>query len=282
MQRSWRHASLSALAIVFTAFTCKALALPLDAAHFPADLLFQGKPVNPLCFDIMGRVVTTNEYSLLACDSTQRTPAPSKNDIPAKAGLYGFEWEDQTFHTHGFSYYKAWDAGNHRYWIFTANNGGGSGDFTSLSLYQRENNETILLVPIDGGDRCNGGINAEDIQTTPKGLRYSTHFTPSDFLVIKGGNPHALQAYDDLAACAVCCVANAFYEVDQTLAIRLLYIELGKTRANELPTQGKYEKCFNQVMSSWIARGQQHLEGAEIQQFMKAFNTTCVTHPGAP
>jgi hypothetical protein len=88
---------------------------------------------------------------------------------------------------------------------------------------------------------------------------------------------HAIKAYDDLPACAACCAAKAMYEVSADLKLTFLYIDMGTTKdAEEMPAQGRYEKCFNHLFVQYIAMGKTKLNDAQLKQFVNEFNGKCV------
>jgi hypothetical protein len=159
--------------------------------------------------------------------------------------------------------------------LYTANNGGGSGDFTTIDLYSRKDADTAISKTIVGGDRCNGGVG--DAKEKDHHLQYSVNVTAYDFLGLAKNNSHQLKAYDDLASCAVCCAAKAIYEVDAKLKPKLLYVDLGKNaKVNEMPEQGKYQACFNKIFAAYVSDGKNKLDEVQLTQFVKQFNEACI------
>src|SRR5690606_23485956 len=126
----------------------------------------------------------------------------------------------------GYTYYKFFNAGNNQYWIYSINNGGGSGDFTNLYLVQRLDSHTLGIQTIAGGDRCNGGI--QNVTKKNNHLTFIVNLTPYDLIALSNTKIQNLNAYDDLAACAVCCAAKAFYIVDNQSKLKFDYADLGK------------------------------------------------------
>lgn len=252
---------------------------PIDPSHYPKELLFLGKPIDPLCF--FNLEDETSKINLKQCGLfVEKYRISGKNDYLMKQGYYGFNWQDvsdkdQTLNGYGgSSYYKAWDAGNHQYWLLTMNNGGGTGNFASINLYSRKNFDTATLKTIDGGDRCNGGINYAE--KANHSLLYSVNLTGYDFLALAKINPRHLQAYNDLSSCAICCVGEAYYEVDKRLKPKFLYVKLDSKKWDELPEQGKYNDCFNKLFISYVSSGKNKLDTEQLKQFVEKFNSSCV------
>lgn len=152
-----------------------------------------------------------------------------------KKGFTGYDWQDPlNSATQGYSYYKIFNAGNHRYWIYTVNNGGGSGDFTAIQLIKRKNANTLETKAITRGDRYNGGL--QNVSEKNSQLTFSANLTAYDFINPAENHNSSTKAYDDLAACAVCCVAKAFYTVSANTKPQLQYIALGNIKnAKEMP-----------------------------------------------
>ena len=269
--------------VILCAATCSAGAAALNPNQYPADLMYLGKPVDASCFSTMGHQTDDNKYDLSECSTPNSKLKITYNDYLTKKGFYGNDWKGKIengddYISEGYDYYKVWPAGDNHYWVLSMENGGGTGIFTTINLYTRNDFNTVSIIPIDGGDRCNGGIDLDTIKLTEHGIQYSAEVTAADFLSIKNGNPHHLQAYDDLAACAICCTAKIFYEVDQKLNLKFLYMDLDKTpKFDELPTQGKYQACFNKLQSSYIAKGKDRLDESQVTKFVEEFNRECVS-----
>jgi hypothetical protein len=256
------------------------LSVVMSAVHaeatkdFPAELTYAGKPIDPLCFFSMEG--NSNTIDLTHCGiEKDKYKKIGENAELIKKGFIGFDWKESEFSSQGYSYYKFFPAGNNQYWIYTLNNGGGSGDFTEINLVSRKNPTTLELKSIAGGDRCNGGV--QDVSVQNQLLIYSANVSAYDFLdLAKDYNQHELKAYEDLAECAVCCVGKAFYQVDSKGASQYQYIDLGKdVKVKELPDQGKYQGCFNKLLVSYAAKNPKMNEET-LAKFVKEFNSTCV------
>lgn len=239
------------------------------AANVPAAMTFDGKPIDSLCFDMTERM---NTIDLKNCGAKQNNVEILKeeNDTLNKKGFTGYSWKDSsTPASSGFSYYKAFPAKNNSYWIYTINNGGGSGEFTNLFLAKRIDANTLQIKDIAGGDRCNGGI--QDVSVKNHTLIFSINLTSSDLYDLGTTKPSRMKPYDDLAACAVCCVAKGFYTTKDT-DIKFMHATLNTTNISELPEQGKYAACFNKLLSTQSKT----LSKEKITAFAAKFNQTCV------
>lgn len=246
-----------------------------NSNNIPEDLMVRNKPIDPLCFNLEGN---SNLIHLQNCGiKKQKYKIVQRDKDLIKKGYIGFDWKEGSGDdaSQGSSYYKSFPAGNQQYWVYTINNTGGSGVFTALNLVKRKDDKTLEIKTIASGDRCNGGV--QDVQLKNNQLQYSINLTPADLLTLTKDNPSHLQAYDDLAACAVCCTGKAFYGIDLNLNPQLLYVDLGSASDfDDLPTQGKYQQCFNDLYKQYINAGKNKLDASLLKQFGTDFNAKCV------
>lgn len=249
-----------------------------DTLHstYPNDLLYLGKPINSMCFY---KEPDNNFVVNLAngCD-TQDIKATSQDNDMQKNGYIGYEYTQQNddFSSSGFSYYKIIGKYANHYTIFTINNGGGSGTFTDLLQVKLENEKLqINSLPL-GGDRCNGGI--VDASQKDSIITANINITTADLLDITQKNPRHLRAYDDLDACAACCIGTATYQIDlvnnnkATLQHVQLTTEMDADHGN---TNKPYQKCFNQLLNKTATNGTLTLTPTDLAKFMDSFNTYC-------
>lgn len=251
--------------------------------HFPNELLYQGAPIPPGCFSLMGRQNKNHVYDLRECSSKNDDWMLVRNDFMDQKGFYGGNWQYPAYDKkdalrEGFAFYKAWPAGESRYWVLNYENNGGSGDFSVISLVTRIDEHHIKIESVDGGDRCNGGIHLDEPEITPEGLHYTSYMTPGDFLEIAETNPKNLRAYRDLEACAVCCTAKMEHNVDTRLNISFRSIELvPEENAGNIKSDYPYQDCFNKIKAKWIGQGKSRLSNMNmVRQFMNEFNAICV------
>lgn len=252
------------------------LSAPLCAAKLPQALMFADKPVDSLCFfnleDKQDRITLTH------CGAAKdKVLVTGHNAGLLKKGFTGFDWKatDASYPSQGYSYYQWFDAGNQQYWIYSANNGGGSGDFTAVDLVARVSPEQLSIQGITGGDRCNGGV--QDVSVSGHRLTYSVNLTAADFPSLVADDPYQVQAYDELSACAVCCSGKAFYSVDAGLKPRLQYVDFGSstTDPEQMPQQGSLQPCFNRLLATYLNKGTRRLDESQLRRFVSEFNQQC-------
>ena len=67
------------------------------------------------------------------------------------------------------------------------------------------------------------------------------------------------------------------YQLDASKAPAFQYIELPKVKEiSELPEQGRYQQCFNQLYFNYLKSGQKRMSLSELKVFVRQFNQTCV------
>jgi len=242
--------------------------------QIPADLMYQNKPVDSLCF--MSQEMNS-EVDLKKCGaSANKYTTKAMNADLSKQGYLGYDYEDKSFTpgSHGYSYYKYYPADNNKYWIYTINNSGGTGQFTTINWVERKNQNTLALHGVVGGDRCNGGV--QDVSEKSGNLTYSVNLTPFDLVELADKNIN-VKAYDNLAACAVCCTAKSFYTVKTNASPKLDYVELNKVEnVSEMSEQGSIEACFNKLYVSYIQKNSTKLTQEQLLAFVNQFKQTCV------
>jgi hypothetical protein len=191
---------------------------------------------------------------------------------------YDYLWpiaKNSTIAPRCMSYYKWIGTYDDGYIIQTLNNSGGTGNFAGIFLLKRQG-DNVTLENIATGDRCNGGVH--DVTIKNQTLNYQIDLTPFDLFGLAKNNPHHLNAYDDLAACAVCCGAIANISRDFMTTIgpeELQSVELGTPNGY----QGKYEACFNNLIETYKKKGKKIVNSQEIGQLVQDFNKNCFSQP---
>ncbi len=246
------------------------------AANLPSDMIFEGHPIDSLCFNTENN---TQTIDLRQCGAKyEKYLNKGQNTYLTNQGFIGYDWQDSSIPSasEGYSYYQFFPAKDKQYWVYAINNGGGTGVFTTIYLAQRKDTNTFTIKNITGsGDRCNGGI--EDVAEKNHSLTFSVNLTSYDLVASADKKLPAIKAYDDLAACAVCCVAKAFYTVnDANSGPQFTYVTLDKTTNADLPDQGKYAACFNKLLTSYIDKKQTVFNQEKINAFADQFNRMCV------
>jgi hypothetical protein len=240
----------------------------------PSGLMYSNKPIDSLCFM---SDKNKSEIDLKKCGANKKTfTVKAMNQDLSKQGYLGYDYEDKSYTPalHGYSYYKYYPVSENKYWVYTINNSGGTGQFTAVYSVERKNQNTLILEGIASGDRCLGGI--QDVSEKSGNLIYSVNLTAFDLIASVDKNTK-LKAFDDLAACAVCCTAKSFYTVDKNTKSKLEYVELNKVSdVSEMPEQGVIEACFNKLYVSYIKEKSVKLTPEQLNSFVNEFKQTCV------
>ncbi|QMT61482.1 hypothetical protein [Legionella sp. PC997] len=242
-------------------------------AAIPADFIFHDKPVDALCFfNMEGNEIDLNQCGL----AKENYVMKGQNSKLIAEGFIGYNWQDPEFSdsAQGYSYYKFFNAGEKLYWLYTLNSGGGTGVFTAIHLVKRKKADILNLETLAGGDRCNGGL--QNVSESNHHLIFSQNLTAYDLIALSKEPDPRVKAYDDLAACAICCVAKAYYKVDSNAQLKFDYVDLGTIAdTKEMPNQGALQSCFNQLFISYIAAGNSKLTQNTLNEFAAKFKQTC-------
>lgn len=242
-------------------------------AEVPADLLFHKKKIDALCFFNMEG--NPHEINLNQCGAAKaKYVITGRNAELIGKGYIGYNWHDSGTDgsMQGYSYYKFFNAGEGRYWLYTVNSGGGSGEFTSVYLLKRKNSDTLEIKSLSEGDRCNGGV--QDVSELNNELTFSANLTAYDFISLSKKSSSSIKAYDDLAACAVCCVAKAYYTVKLNKQPQFNYVALEHVNPGDMPEQGTHQLCFNKLLASYGGKTQLKLK--QLDEFALQFNQRCM------
>lgn len=255
---------------------------------FPQSLIYKGKPIDPLCFYQTGESQDSDAINLTKCGlhTEQGRSLKGENNHLTDQGYlgYDFSWDmDNGPEMQGYSYYKPLGSVNQSILIQTVNNGGGTGEFTTLSLVKRHGNE-LTMKTLAAGDRCNNGVDTASIVKANEENKvvYAVKITPFDFISLSNDNPNSITAYDDLDACAACCLGVAvfsrdFNDINQEKLnyIDLTGVSISVDDANSV-NGVKYQQCFNQVLLNVIKEKGHKLDQQTLKQFVKTFNQTCI------
>ncbi len=256
----------------------------VHAAHVPAELLYQGQPIDPLCF---GELAATHvRVDLKKCGIHAQVKGKKLAGYPPllAKGFVGYNYTykiNDSVDLHGYSYYNVLSRKNNSFVIQTINNGGGTGDLSSLSVVTRQG-DALNITVLNAGDRCNHGI--ERI-THKQGngvddLIYSVKLTSYDVLMM--ADPTLpIKAFDDLEDCAICCKAMAVYQRPMHKDLsqeQLLYINFNAfpQEANNATSPQKYQTCFNNLFLSYLNIGKKTLNRAQLAEFARAFKRQCM------
>jgi len=182
----------------------------------PDDLLFQGRPLDPMCLTgfqeepEVALPVCTDGADILRVDPAE----PLRPDAEGWIG-YGFKYADMSDMPGqawaGWRYLGRVDRG---VVVETRFSGGGTGWFTAVRILRREGEAVRLVDTLAGGDRCNGGVAGAAV--VGGNVLTASNLTPYDLVawaLEEAGGP-ALPDMAPLDFCAICCVGTATYVDD--------------------------------------------------------------------
>lgn len=247
--------------------------------NFPKDLLYQDKPIDGLCFYQSENPSAEIPLSKCGLNAGTDQKATGQNQSMLAKGFVGYDYNTFTDGKKSplpdaYSYYKVLGSKDNVYILYALNNTGGTGQFTNIFLVRRDG-DSIRVSSIAAGDRCNQGI--ADAQVSNQQLSYTIYITPADFLSLANDNPFNLKPYDDLDACASCCIAQAAFQIDlkgTEVNPQLVAVNIAEPSGQE--EQSSFQTCFNNLVSDYQKQGKLHLNEQQFDEFVRTFNQECV------
>jgi len=250
-----------------------ALAFSAPSVTIPNELMYRGKPIDSLCF---AEIPESNLIDLRKCGAEKSNYVVKEGyEKLMNEGFMGYAWLDSDMPSgpQGSTYYRFYPAGKSAFWIYAINNGGGSGVFTSILQIERRDVNTLAVKLIDGGDRCNGGL--ENVSVNNDIMSYSVNLTAFDVIALDNSDIK-LKAYEDLASCAVCCVAKAQYSLNADDKPVFEGIKFEKYASiNEMPEQGSLQGCFNKLSFEYINKNDMALNQDQLHELVGKFTKLC-------
>lgn len=235
-------------------------------AALPATLMFNDKPIDPLCFtQTWEQPADSTIIDLTACETPNAVRTPDQGKYKPEPGAYGVAYRpgDATVETMPVAsiieYRYLGDVGTDHAVMLTES-GGGSGTFTSLYLLHRDGDRLKVTRTLASGDRCNNGVTGAAVANGA--LSYGVNLTPAALYTLAGGNNAEELSGGPLKDCAVCCYAVAHYNNDG-LANVTFNPDLAGALAPE--DEGSYG-CFDGLV-------QKHLNAALSPAQLKDFGT---------
>lgn len=250
-----------------------------DATQVPpqapqdSGFTYQGKPIDPICFNFPGDASGDEPIDLATCTGSAGSdeysiPENGLETFDNGAIGYTFKCEGGCMRQPFVSYKHLGQVGD-AHAVMVESSGGGTGVFTTLALYQLADGKLTRTKAIAGGDRCNGGI--ENAVVKDNKLHFSMNITPFDMIEISKGNDAGFEAYDDIQACAVCCVGQVNYVDDQMVSVTLT--QDPKEIVNE--DLGPKDACFFGTYNETYFAGKTTLDQTALNAFGQTFHQRC-------
>jgi len=235
------------------------------------DFTYGGDPVDPRCF-LYGQ--ESGSVALAGCtgETIRNADYPAATDKPVNDPDRGIGYDfrsDEDGAPRGFVYYKVIGKMDDQYVVLINQSGGGTGQFSSLRRVRLDGDVMRTEALIAGGDRCNGGVASASMQAA--NISYSQMLTPFDLIELSGGNRETrFVAYDDIAACASCCVAQANYTNGELTGVTLTM------EPAEVPTdQEPKDTCFYNSYSAAYKQLGVSLDTGKLAEFGRKFGERC-------
>lgn len=247
------------------------------SAKFPKALTFHNHPIDSLCFEnpeVGDYTIKLNHCGLVA----EKGQIKGANNHLLKRGFIGYTFKSEWGGSEGYSYYKVMGYYKNKIIIYTVNSGGGSGEFTAIKTVTRHHN-TITVNTLQSGDRCNNGINFVKVQKNR--LIYEINITAFDFFLLTHNNPHQLKAYDDIEACAACCLGTAILVRELTTnkpKERLESVDFSHYQPikNAFQEERQPQRCFDRLIHQYQERGKLSFNEHELEAWVNQFNQECI------
>lgn len=254
------------------------VAAPSLAAEVPEALRVDGAPIDPFCFQRAEAVVAVT--GCLDADMTVKEPQPDFADGADAADgwverVYAYaDMEPDLLGSEAYAAYRAVGEVPAGLVVETRSSGGGTGQFSSVMIVRREGDSLVTVDVPFGGDRCNGGIDSVTVEDGQ--VAASVNITPYDLLAIAYGAEPPAEAYDDIVACAVCCIGTAAWR-DATPVSVTLGMDGEPTQPFAEPDAMPLQGCLDSLLA---ARGaHEHpvtLDRAALEALAADFGALCL------
>lgn len=239
------------------------------AQNFPVGMIYNNKPIDPLCFDHEDSLNTTIDLKKCGIEANETIINTNNNYFSGFTG-FDYRWmdkEDHTLTSQNYAYYKAFPGINGQSIIYLLTSGGGSGRFSSLLLVKR-NGDKLKTKFLQGGDRCNGGI--EKVEVKDDKLIYEVNITPYDMVSITTTG----LKIEELVSCSICCTGVAVYERNLKNIKKKKLIAVKLTNPNIDRAKG-IQACFNQLVNQYHNRGNTTLSPVGLDRFVSTLQADC-------
>lgn len=245
----------------------------------PGALMIGGAPVDPLCFDALGGE-PTQTIALTDCGKGLKVLKRS-DDGPKQFVSFQYEGDDLGGMSTPYIEYEYLGSAQNAGLILVRWSGGGTGHFSTLGLFKRDDKVLTVKDVLAGGDRCNGGVDSASIDA--KGhILYKLNITPYDMLAL-GGDPQRpfmsqVSAYDDLDACAACCYGTAGYVDNEltTISVSPDALETLKSRGANDYAEGSKQQCFDEALLRNTQSGILDYSAEDWETLMREVEHVCL------
>jgi|GEM_PF-2503092 len=233
---------------------------------------WQGKPIDPVCLNAGSNPDQGDEVDLATCTGSAgkdawTQPQDGLETFDDGAIGYTFKCEGGCMRAPFVSYKNLGMAGGHHV-IEVRESGGGTGVFSDVRLMDVRDGKLITVKVLGGGDRCNGGI--ADAHVENGKVFFAQNLTPFDMIDISGSKA-GFKAYDDIQACAACCVAEANFENDKMVSVTLTQ-DPKEIVSEDL---GPKDACFFGTYNETYFAGTITLDDAALKVFGQKIDQRC-------
>lgn len=266
---------------------------------FPPALLYNGEPLDPLCFASqmnMDQAPQTINLSPEACRHDNLVDPKYFSQGPYDRAVH-FDYKN-TEAGMGRPFLMVQYAGpalkdvngdiahpalEEKIPVIIRTSGGGTGQFSTLYKMQRVDEHTLIITDtLAAGDRCNSDI-TEAFLDADGDLNYAVNLTPYTMVVLGGDENRpfleSVRPYDDLDDCAACCYGKAHYNEDElgyvTLNDDLRGLTSNKDESVSLVEQTK-QMCFDELIALQFQAGQTRFSPGEWETFIGEVEHTCL------
>lgn len=251
----------------------------------PKALTYGNKPIEAYCIaKILGgtdddRVDLRQCYKEIIKEKIERQPV--NTDVPS--GFQGYDYKKEYCCESMYWQYLGSPWLNH-FLIYSFYSGGGSGNFTSISMLKREGDILIKERVLDDGDRAMGGI-SEPILNASK-LTYYKSISMQDFFLLglhhlgnewESYKRDEKESINSLPFCAACSFAEVGYLIDfsaQNPEAKMINVILPQNDESfqekdqqEEVEEKSLQECILSVVQQYNAAGMNQMTQDQFKEF---------------
>jgi hypothetical protein len=228
----------------------------------------RGTPIHPKCVSALVAVERAASVQLATCGAVKGTVTSKRGELA---------WVEPGAERPESASYRVLGVLGGDWVVWWTWSGGGSGQFSGVSVLHAAKGTLRLVRSLTNGDRCNGGVVSATLENGR--VRYSVQVTPLEVLGATIEGKALTLDSSQLESSALSCFATLEY-LDGELVVVSLDADGLDDRAG-WTERYRLQSCYNLAQRRWVARGATRLDRTAFAAFVSSFREQCLERAGA-